>query len=83
MSSAGLGVSQRLARLLNEAGVSRRYLGTKEAAEFIRHSHRTLEDWRLKGIGPPFQRRSRRILYVVDDLIAWIDASDGSGDAPP
>jgi len=45
---------------------------TKEAARFLRISHRTLEDWRLTGEGPYFIKLGRRVLYRESDLLAFI-----------
>lgn len=46
---------------------------TKEAARALRVSHRTLEDWRLKGGGPPFNKnRTGRSLPTVGPRdICW------------
>lgn len=50
-----------------------RFLSTKEAARLVLLSHRTLEEWRLTGFGPPFIKAGRRVLYKVSDLLAWLD----------
>jgi len=34
---------------------------------------RTLAAWRQQGIGPPFIRIDRMVLYKVEDLEAWIE----------
>ena len=53
----------------------KRYLNAVEAATFIGAAAQTLAKWRCNGGGPPFIRLSRgRIMYAVDDLIAWMDA---------
>lgn len=36
-----------------------------------RVSVRTLANWRWAGTGPKFTRVGGRILYPVDDLVAW------------
>lgn len=41
---------------------------TKEAAKLLRVSHRTLEDWRLRGEGPQFQKWGRLVRYRRRDL---------------
>lgn len=41
---------------------------TKEAARFLRVSHRTLEDWRQKGCGPRFQKWGRLVRYSRFEL---------------
>lgn len=34
----------------------------------------TLAIWRHRGVGPPFTRFGRRILYFGRDLNEWLDA---------
>jgi hypothetical protein len=46
---------------------------TAGAAELIDQKPRTMEDWRLRSIGPPFIRVGRSIRYRVTDLEAWLD----------
>jgi len=45
------------------------------AAELLGLSSRTLQAWRIKGIGPAFVRAGRAIRYRRRDLIAWMDAN--------
>jgi len=49
------------------------YLTTKQAAEYLEKSVRTLEDMRRRHTGPRFVklRGSRRIVYRRSDLLAW------------
>lgn len=44
---------------------------TKEAARVLRVSHRTLEDWRLRGEGPRFQKWGRLVRYHASELSAF------------
>lgn len=44
---------------------------SKEAARVLRISHRTLEDWRLKGNGPKFQKVGRLVRYSLAELSAF------------
>ena len=55
----------------------------KEAAIFLRVSHRTLEDWRLTGRGPKFLKLGRVVRYYLPDLLDFIDQSgfDNTGEA--
>jgi DNA-binding transcriptional MerR regulator len=47
-------------------------LDTPDAAELLGISPRTLEDWRWRGIGPPFYKLGRRIVrYRAEDLLAF------------
>lgn len=44
-------------------------LTTAQAANFLNLSPRTLEDWRLRGFGPPFRKLSDRLVrYARQDL---------------
>jgi hypothetical protein len=51
-------------------------LTPKQAAKYVRLSHRTLETMRTRGGGPPFAKygegRSARVVYRLCDLDAWI-----------
>lgn len=44
-----------------------------EAADFLKLSERTLQDWRSKKRGPPFVKAGRAVRYRRRDLIAWSD----------
>jgi len=46
-------------------------LTTKEAARFMNMSHRTLEQWRWLGEGPPFLKIKRQVRYRLADLIRY------------
>jgi len=48
-----------------------RYLRTKEAAEFLSLSARTLEKHRTYGTGPSYRKLGGRVVYSVDDLETW------------
>lgn len=48
-----------------------RYLRTKEAAEFLSLSARTLEKHRTYGTGPGYRKLGGRVVYAVEDLQAW------------
>ena len=49
-----------------------RFLRTKEAAEFLSLSARTLEKHRTYGTGPAYRKLGGRVVYAVDDLQAWV-----------
>ncbi|GGB12207.1 hypothetical protein GCM10011491_45080 [Brucella endophytica] len=55
----------------NLTGLPPRYLRTKEAAEFLSLSARTLEKHRTYGTGPSYRKLGGRVVYAVDDLQAW------------
>jgi hypothetical protein len=51
-----------------------RLLTQAEAAEFLNVQSRTLESWRMRGIGPSFVRyTSRAIRYRPADLLAFLE----------
>lgn len=50
-----------------------RFLRTKEAADFLSLSARTLEKHRTYGTGPAYRKLGGRVVYAIDDLQAWAD----------
>ena len=50
-----------------------RFLRTKEAAEFLSLSSRTLEKHRTYGTGPAYRKLGGRVVYAFDDLQAWAE----------
>ncbi|MDE2437083.1 MAG: helix-turn-helix domain-containing protein [Sphingomonadales bacterium] len=50
-----------------------RFLRTKEAAEFLGLSARTLEKHRTYGTGPAYRKLGGRVVYAIDDLETWAD----------
>ena len=52
------------------------FLNEKEAAELMRCSYRTLQGWRLSGIGPAYRRMgARRIVYALADILCWSEGN--------
>lgn len=52
-----------------------RLINEQEAADFLSHSVRTLQGWRVRGGGPHFAKISgKSIRYRRRDLIAWTEA---------
>ncbi|MGC9964277.1 MAG: helix-turn-helix domain-containing protein [Syntrophobacteraceae bacterium] len=51
------------------------YLNTKEAAQFLRTSPRTLEKWRVTGAGPEFFKIGRLAFYSPVTLRAWVEGN--------
>jgi predicted DNA-binding transcriptional regulator AlpA len=67
-----------------------RFLRTPEAARFLSLSGRTLEKHRYFGTGPTYRRLGGRVVYAVDDLLAWANlgtkystSDPGQGDLIP
>jgi hypothetical protein len=55
-----------------------------EAAEYCRVSVRTLAEYRMNGSGPRYAKFSKRVLYQVRDLDAWIEKHKrATSDAKP
>lgn len=58
-------------------------LTTREAAQYVNVSTRTLELWRQKGLGPKWLQLGHSIRYDLDDLNAWMQAcKHGHGGGP-
>ena len=54
-----------------------RCLHGKEAARFLGLSHKTLNNWRVQGVGPRFvkaQGANGSVRYPLSELVAWRDA---------
>jgi len=50
-------------------------IGEHEAADYIGHSVRSLQNWRVRGGGPKFVKiSSRSIRYRFSDLNEWIES---------
>jgi excisionase family DNA binding protein len=49
----------------------KQWLTRREAAQYLRLSHRTLEKWSWLGVGPEFHRLGRRIVYDREELDAF------------
>lgn len=47
------------------------YIDTRQAAQHLGLSFRTLEKFRFTGQGPKFYKLGRRCLYRREDLDAW------------
>jgi len=60
-----------------------RLLAECQAAHLLNLSVRTLQAWRLRGIGPAFVRAGRAIRYRRDDIIDWIAANTVAPGALP
>ena len=47
------------------------FLTIDEAAQLLRVSRRTLDNYRSRKRGPPYRRHGGRIVYRLSDLLAW------------
>lgn len=52
----------------------RRYLSTKEAAEYLGLSPTTLIELRMNGRGPRYSKSLRRVIYDVRDIDEWVES---------
>jgi predicted DNA-binding transcriptional regulator AlpA len=52
---------------------AQRLLRTPDAAILLGLSARTLEKHRCYGTGPAYRKLGGRVVYSVDDLLAWAD----------
>lgn len=50
-----------------------KYFVTREAAEILGLSRRTLEKHRTYGTGPRFLKLGGRVVYKIDDLRSWAE----------
>ncbi len=52
---------------------AKRRLSEREAAAYLGPvSVRTLQDWRVRGIGPAYAKLGKRVAYDVSDLDAFV-----------
>ena len=49
------------------------FLSTREAADMLRMSMRTLARWRMRGNGRGYHKFGRRVLYRLRDVKEWAD----------
>ena len=66
------------------------FLTIDEAAQLLRVSRRTLDNYRSGKRGPPYRRHGGRIVYRLSDLLAWSEqrrarypTCDKDHEAPP
>ena len=52
----------------------RELLDAKGAAAYLHLANQTLAKMRLSGVGPPYYKVGRRILYDRLDLDRWLDS---------
>ena len=50
-------------------------VGEREASEYLSLSARTLQKWRLQGLGPPFVKLGRAVRYDPADLQDFLQVS--------
>jgi hypothetical protein len=45
-----------------------------QAAQLLQLSPATLATMRCRGYGPPYRKAGSRVVYLRDEVIAWLDA---------
>ena len=65
------------------SAVPPRFLRTKEAAEFLSLSARTLEKHRTYGTGPRYRKIGGRVIYALSDLEAWAEQATQTSTTDP
>ena len=58
-------------------------LTTKEAAAYLRLSHRTLERYRVTGEGPRYLKMGRLVFYRREDLDHWLETRSRRSTSDP
>ena len=53
-------------------------LTVTEAADYLRVTKSTLDQWRTAGKGPRFIKAGKRVLYDSRDLDRWLDGNKRS-----
>ncbi len=59
------------------------YLTTRQAAEYLNLSPRTMEGFRVRGGGPEFHKFGRKVLYRSDDLELWAESRKRTSTSDP
>ena len=61
--------------MLTQTSASEESLITEtQAAEIVALSVKTLQAWRVRGIGPAYVKAGKAVRYSRADLLAWIGA---------
>lgn len=60
---------------------SRQRLTERDAADELNISFRTLQQWRVRGIGPPYLKLGRSVRYDADVLEDWLAAQSRTSTA--
>jgi len=56
-----------------------RLLTTKQLSEYMQIPVRTIEGWRLAGLGPPYARMGKHVRYSVPDVLDWLGQGGEAG----
>jgi predicted DNA-binding transcriptional regulator AlpA len=57
----------------HSAQLSAEFLSEVQVADLLCQSVRTIQKWRVSGLGPPFYKFGRSVRYNRSDLVDWIE----------
>jgi hypothetical protein len=63
---------QQILKLLSSRGKAQNLFAVDELAQFLEVSVRSIRRMHAAGIAPPRIRRSRRLMYPKDGVLAWL-----------
>ena len=59
----------------NEKARGRRWLNSKETAEYLDKSLYTLQRWRSAGTGPRWGKNGHMVIYFLDDIDSYLTST--------
>lgn len=51
------------------------YVGQKEFASIVCRTEKCVAAWRTRGYGPAYHRIGGRVMYCLDDIVAFINGA--------
>ena len=51
------------------------FMTSREAADFLKINHRTLDNMRYQRRGPAYRKHGGSVRYALTDLLAWSEAT--------
>jgi len=48
------------------------FITQQQLSDLLYVSERTLERWRVEGVGPPFLKAGKKVLYLTKDIDDWL-----------
>jgi hypothetical protein len=61
------------------ADVSKRFYSEAELAVYLGVSPRSLQGWRLRGLGPPYRKLCGAVRYDIEAVTAYLANCPGGG----
>lgn len=62
------------------SSLCRRYLTERELTVYCGIAVRTLQGWRIRGLGPPWVKLRGAVRYRLDDFELWASQQPGGGE---